>query len=84
MVHLETDKTVKRVKFTKGTSMDGQWLGMLDNGRVVTLEKGFMEDKFPRRFIHECKELGDNKFVRIPIGSSRSSLMSIFPSLHCE
>ena len=46
MVHLDGEKMVKIVKFTKGTTLCGQWQGMLDNRKVVNLEEGFMETNF--------------------------------------
>ena len=78
MLHIETQKPVKRVKYTKETSTDGKWLGMLEDGRVVTLEASFMYQNFGKRFLNECKMLEDNKFVGIPIGSARSSVINIY------
>ena len=63
---------------------DGRWLGMLEDNRVVTLEETFIEQNFSQRFVNECKRLENNKFVGIPIGSARSSIMGILPSLHSE
>jgi hypothetical protein len=63
---------------------DGRWLGMLDDNRVVTLEETFVEQNFSQRYVNECKELGSNKFVGIPIGSARKSVMAILPNLHSE
>jgi hypothetical protein len=34
--------------------------------------------------MEECKRLGTRKFVPIPVGSCRSSVMMIFPQLRCE
>ena len=38
-------------------------------------------EQFGKRFVKECKTLGNRKFVHIPVGSCRSSAMSIFPGL---
>ena len=77
---------MKRIKYAidgKGSN-DGIWLGMQEDNQVVTLDKTFVEQNFSKRFVNECKRLGNNKFVGIPIGSARSSIMAILPSLHCE
>jgi hypothetical protein len=79
MVHLDGEQLVIRVKYTKGL-----WQGQLDNGKVITLEQGFMDENFSLRFLDECKKLGHHKFVPIPTGSSRCSIMNILPSMHCE
>ena len=84
LVQIETQRPIKRVKYVKEPEMDGRWLGMQEDGRVITLEESFVENNFDDRFVEECKKLGNNKFVGIPIGSARSSVMSILPSLHCE
>ena len=58
---------------------------MVEGNQVVTLEEAFVEQNFCKRFVNECKELGNkNKFVGIPIGLARSSVMAILPSLHSE
>ena len=87
LCHLDAEKLVKRVKFIKGTSpSDGQeWQKLLDDGRGITLEQGFMEMNFSQeRFIDECKKLGDDKFVLILTRLLRSSLIDIIPSLYSE
>jgi hypothetical protein len=81
MVQLDGENKVKRVKFRESL---GIWQGMLDNGTVMNLEEGFMTDNFSEQFLNECRKLGENKFVPIPTGSKRSSIMQIYPSLHCE
>ena len=57
---------------------------MQEDGKVITLEECFIDNNFGERFVYECKRLGNNKFVGIPIRLARSSVMSILPSLHCE
>ena len=86
LINLETNRPVKRIKYMRegASTNDGRWLGMLDDNRVVTLEETFVEQNFSQRYVNECKELGSNKFVGIPIGSARKSVMAILPNLHSE
>jgi hypothetical protein len=79
IIHLDDKQTVKRVKYN-----NGQWLGMLDNEKVVNLEEGFMKENFRKRFLQECQNLGPREFVPIPTGTSRCSLMKQFPTMKCE
>ena len=51
---------------------------------MVILQQEYISNNFGKRFIEECVKLGDNKFVPIPVGCLRKSLMSLFPSLKCE
>jgi hypothetical protein len=57
------------------------WKGLLEDGTVLTLREEVVLQQFGIRFVNECKTLGTSKFVGIPVGSSRSSLMTCFPVL---
>ena len=46
MIHIETQRPMKRVKYTKEPSPDGKWLRILEDRRVVTLEASFMYQNF--------------------------------------
>jgi hypothetical protein len=71
MIHLDDKQSVKRVKYN-----NGQWQGMLDNGKVINLEEGFMKENFWKRFLDDCQNLGHRKMVTIPTGLSRCLLMN--------
>jgi hypothetical protein len=61
------------------------WKGMLEDGTVMQLQEEQVTGNFGSRFVDECKRLGNNKFVGIPVlGSCRSSVMMLFPKLRCE
>jgi hypothetical protein len=57
------------------------WKGLLEDGTMLTLREEVVLQQFGIRFVNECKTLGTSKFVGIPVGSSRSSLMTCFPVL---
>ena len=84
LMNIETNRPVKRIKYMRegASTKDGKCLGILDDNRVVTLEETFVEQNFSQRFVNKCKRLENNKFVGIPIGSARLSIMAILPSLH--
>jgi hypothetical protein len=60
------------------------WNALLDDGTVVPVQEELLREQFGSRFMEECKRLGQKKFVHIPVGSCRSSLMTVFPKLKCE
>jgi hypothetical protein len=62
----------------------GQWRGMMEDGTVLPMPEDMVGDQFGARFVEECKTLGQRKFVYVPVGSCRSSLMTVFPQLICE
>jgi hypothetical protein len=75
------EETIERVKYCSTLK---KWKGLLDNGKMVLLQEEYIKQNFGKRFIQECIDLGDNKFVPIPVGSARKSVMSLFPNLWCE
>ena len=62
----------------------GHWSGMLDDGTVMPVPEELVTAQFGLAFRDECKRLGQRKYVAIPVGSCRSSLMTVFPQLRCE
>ena len=60
------------------------WKGELEDGCIVTLLEKLVTDFFGKKFVDECKRLGNKKFVPIPVGSCRSSVMTLFPKLRCD
>ena len=77
LLQIEPQRPMKRIKYMKVQSMDGRWLGMMENGKVVTLEESFVHQYFGKRFVNECKRMENNRFVGIPIGLTRSSVMTM-------
>ena len=80
MVRLD-GKKVEQVKFCTSTK---HWKGLLELGDVVILQQEYISNNFGKRFMEECVKLGDNKFVPIPVGSSKKLLMSLISSLRCD
>jgi hypothetical protein len=60
------------------------WKGLLHDKTVVDLPEQEIEKQFGAQFLNECKRLGRQKFVPIPVGSCRSSVIELFPYLRCE
>jgi hypothetical protein len=63
---------------------NGIWKGLLEDGTVLPIPEEVVTGQFGSRFVEECKRLGTRKFVPIPVGSCRSSVMTLFPQLRCE
>jgi hypothetical protein len=80
----KTDKDGRNEQVTDEIFADGVWKGLLDDGTVTSITESFVIEQFGNRFVKECKTLGNQKFVHIPVGSCRSSAMSIFPELRHE
>jgi hypothetical protein len=57
---------------------------LLEDGTVVPLQEEVVTTQFGARFVEECRRLGTKKFVPIPVGSCRSSVMALFPKLRCK
>ena len=62
----------------------GIWKGLLEDGTVLPLREEVVTGQFGFRFMEECKRLGTSKFVPIPVGSCRSSVMTCFPELRSD
>ena len=50
----------------------------------VRLIEDYVERQFGNKFKEECQMLGSNKFLPIPIGSCKSSVIKMFPELNSE
>jgi hypothetical protein len=62
----------------------GIWKGQLEDGTVALLQEEFVTGQFGSRFVKECKLLGHKKFVGIPVGTCRSSVIALWPELRSE
>jgi hypothetical protein len=60
------------------------WKGLMDDGQSVSIREDVIRAQFGSMFVQEMKTLGVTKYVPIPVGSCRSSIMKIFPELRCE
>ena len=80
----ETDKDGSNERVTNEIYAEAVWKARLEDGTVTSISEAFVMEQFGKRFVKECKTLGNRKFVSIPVGSCRSSAMSIFPGLRHE
>jgi hypothetical protein len=80
----KTDKDGQNEHVTNKIFADGVWKALLDDGKVTSISEAFVMELFGPRFVKECKTLGNQKFVTIPVGSCRSLAMTIFPELRHE
>jgi hypothetical protein len=80
------DRKITRVKYhpPKDDSSNGIWKGLLDNGNELPIAEDLVHQQFGKRFVKECKKFGVRKFIPIPVGMNKSSLMNIFPQMRCE
>jgi hypothetical protein len=69
---------------TKEVCTPAHWKGMLEDGRIYPLLEDSVREHFASRFVDECKKLGNKKFVQIPVGSCRSSVITLIPTLRCQ
>jgi hypothetical protein len=54
------------------------------NGTVKTIAEEVVLAQFGSRFVEECKALGCRKFVPIPVGTCKSSVIAMLPQLRSE
>jgi hypothetical protein len=80
----KTDKDGSNERVTDEIYAEGVWKARLEDGTVTSISEAFVMEEFGKKFVKECKTLGNRKFVSIPVGSCRSSAMSIFPGLRHE
>ena len=80
------ERKITRVKFHPRNDGSGKgiWKGLLDNGNQLPIAEDLVNEQFGPRFVKECKKFGTSKFIPIPVGMNKSSLMNIFPQLRCE
>jgi hypothetical protein len=69
---------------TTDACTEGVWKGLLEDGTSLTIAEDMVRQQFGFRFVAECKILGHKKFVALPVGSCRYSIMKMFPELRCE
>jgi hypothetical protein len=78
-------RKIGRVRFCPTNKSGEQWIGMLEGKTTeVRLTEDYVERQFGNKFKEECEMLGRNKFLPIPIGSCKSSIMKMFPELYCQ
>jgi hypothetical protein len=75
-----TDKKKKIEYVTDQVHVKEMWKGQLEDGTVIDLNEWVLS-QFGDHFLEECKTLGLRKFVPIPVGSCRSSVINIVPGL---
>jgi hypothetical protein len=63
---------------------EGVWKARLEDGTVTAIADSFVDEQFGQKFVNECMKLGNRKFVPIPVGSCRASVMNIMPELRCK
>jgi hypothetical protein len=80
------ERKITRVKYhpRNDGSGSGIWKGLLENGTQLPIAEDLVHQQFGGRFVKECKKFGDRKFISIPVGMNKSSLMNIFPHLRCD
>jgi hypothetical protein len=80
------ERKIIRVKYhpPKDGTDNGIWKGLLENGSQLPIGQDLVQEQFGPRFVKECKKFGVRKFIPIPVGMNKSSLMDIFPNLRCE
>jgi hypothetical protein len=71
-------------KVTDEVCAKEMWRGMLSDGTVHNITEEAVIEQFGRRFVKECKALGNRKFVPIPVGNCKSSVIAMMPHLRCE
>jgi hypothetical protein len=71
-------------KVTDEVCAKEKWRGVLSDGTVHNVTEESVQEQFGRRFVAECKALGYRKFVPIPVGNCRSSVIAMLPHLRCE
>jgi hypothetical protein len=77
-----TDKE-GNLEITKKIKIEAKWKAKLESGQEAIVNEDFVSNNFGEKFIEECKRLGDKRYVPIPVGSCRSSVLSLVPKLQC-
>jgi hypothetical protein len=81
--HKREKKTGRDLGRTEQVRVPEMWKAKLDNGKIIDVGSEVVT-QFGQRFVDECKILNSRKFVSIPVGSCRSSVIKIFPALRCD
>ena len=61
--------------------IEHKWKAKLDSGQEANVTEGFVSANFGERFKNELKRLGDNSYVPIPPGRTRTSVLPWAPNL---
>jgi hypothetical protein len=68
-------------ELTKEICARERWEGLLGDGSVRVINEKDVLAQFGIRFVKECKALGNRKYVRIPVGNCKSSVIAMLPQL---
>ena len=77
----EKIKEVKEGKVTKKKVIEEKWKAKLDSGQETIMTEDYVSANFGDHFAEECKQLGDKRYLPIPVGSCRSSVLPFVPNL---
>ena len=77
----EKIKEVKDGELTKKKVIEAKWKAKLDSGQETTKNEDYVSTNFGKRFAVECKQLGDKRYLPIPVGSCQSSVLPFVPNL---
>ena len=77
----EKIKEIKDGKVTMKKVLKAKWKAKLDSGQETIVNEEYVSSNFGDRFTEECKRLGDKRYLPIPVGSSRSSVLPFVPNL---
>jgi hypothetical protein len=75
------DRAVIGIKYMPKSQKDknGIWHALLEDKNVITIDQSVVKENFGYRYMEECKKLGRQKFVFVPTGDSRNSVMEFCP-----
>jgi len=57
------------------------WLAQVEDGSVIQVNEKNLVDEFGKVFVGEVRKLGNNKYVPIPVGACRRSVVDLLPRL---
>jgi hypothetical protein len=58
-----------------------RWHGQLENGEIVSVREEDLLRQLGPSFVNEIKSLGNKKFVHVPVGDTRQSVLEVLPQL---
>jgi hypothetical protein len=58
-----------------------KWQGKLEDGTIVRVLENDVLEQFGQPFVDEIKTLGTQKFVPVPVGATRQSVLEVLPHL---
>jgi hypothetical protein len=59
----KTDEDGSNEHVTDEIYAEGVWKARLEDGTVTSISEAFVSEQFGKRFVNECKTLGNRKFV---------------------